>query len=244
MANSETSRGLVHRIELQPTGWRRRRGRAPVHGEAIRARGWGRLWRFGGEVNRQRLGNPQWGDCGCPALHRTRFLVKRFKRYVELALCRLGAIRGAVACLGGGKVKDRRGRGVAATRRVHVPHQLARRCLRRRHSGMTDLVVEPRPRRLVIANTMERSRAAFSRTRSKSYVHVNSWVGQQTDGPLGSLQRCPPRVNLSGNRFRAPRRVRDWLSRATTVAAQTGSEGEVRDLWAKPRSCSVGRRHA
>lgn len=42
----------------------------------------GRLWRFGGEVNRQRLGNPQWGDCGCPGIHRTRGSLKRFKRLV------------------------------------------------------------------------------------------------------------------------------------------------------------------
>jgi len=35
-----------------------------------------------------------------------------------------------------GKAVDRRGRGIAATRLDHVPHQLARRCLRRRHSGV------------------------------------------------------------------------------------------------------------
>src|SRR6478735_10057084 len=71
---------------------------------------------------------------------------------------------------------DRRGRGIAATRLDHVPHQLARRCLRRRHSGVADLVVEPRPRRLVSANTTERGRTAFRATRSKSDAHVNGWA--------------------------------------------------------------------
>ena len=89
-----------------------------------------------------------------------------------------------------GKGVDRRGRGIAATRLDHVPHQLARRCLRRRHSGVTDLVVEPRPRRLITANTTERGRTAFRATRSKSDVHVNSWGAKKRTGRRrGSIRR-------------------------------------------------------
>jgi hypothetical protein len=56
---------------------------------------------------------------------------------------------------------DRHGRGFAATRLDHVPHPWARRCLRRRHSGLADLVVVPRPRRLLTANTTTRCGVAF-----------------------------------------------------------------------------------
>ena len=88
-----------------------------------------------------------------------------------------------------GKGVDRRGRGIAATRLDHVPHQLARRCLRRRHSGVTDLVVEPRPRRLITANTTRLCRAAFPTTRSKSDVHVNTWARDVTCAVRGLPQR-------------------------------------------------------
>jgi hypothetical protein len=56
-----------------------RRGVAPVMVSRTRC---GTPLAVRGEVNRQRLGNPQWGDCGCPDIHGTRECLKRFKRLV------------------------------------------------------------------------------------------------------------------------------------------------------------------
>lgn len=175
MANSETSRGLVHRIELQPAG-RRRCGCAPVRCEAIRARAGDAFGGSGGgeppKAWKSAMGGLRMSRAPPYAISRETIQKVRTVRSVSP-----GRPVGEPWCAWGrGKGVDRRGRGIAATRLDHVPHQLARRCLRRRHSGVADLVVEPRPRRLVSANTMERGRMAFRSTRSKSDVHVNSWT--------------------------------------------------------------------